>query len=66
MGTNSGRAGVSIDRPAEGVHGVGFVKPLRRCTCVPMLHDAFARGVLALEMRCSLCETLTCMFLGDG
>ena len=29
----------------------GFVKPLRRCDCVPMLRDASACDVLALVTR---------------
>ena len=37
-----GRAGVSVDR---------FVKPLRRCYCVPILFNASGCGVLMLVTR---------------
>ena len=42
MRTSPGRAGASVDR---------FVKPLRRCYCVPIQFNASACGVLMLVTR---------------
>ena len=44
----------------------GFVKPLRRCNCVPMLRDAFCSWCNHAGDYTFLCHALACMFLNEG